>query len=268
MSKWRPSPINKYVIGDIHGALDKLQLICDRILPLKKQDKIIFLGDYIDRHVNSHLVLDFLIDLKLKYQEQIVVLLGNHELMLLRAAQIRQVSENESNICFESWRKNGGFSTLMGYLSRHNRNDNVITFSRAELKNLIDQSHWEFMNNCLDYYQDDCFVFVHGGYDPNVPLEKHSSAYLCSDRKLFNFVKKNISLKNEDQIDWDPIIVTGHSGPDILIHEKFMMLDAGSPNQLLVVELNSLQAFMAKSNNTRLVSWDLSKTKNTGWTIL
>ena len=88
MSKWRPSNLNcLYVIPDIHGAYSLLEKILKRILPLRKsdggQDKIIFLGDYIDRHVDSHKVLDRIIELKEKYGDSVICLCGNHELMFL-----------------------------------------------------------------------------------------------------------------------------------------------------------------------------------------
>ena len=38
------------------------------------------------------------------------------------------------------------------------------------------------------------------------------------------------------------------------------MLDAGSPKQLLIVELNSLEAFIAINGNKRLVKYKLNKT--------
>ena len=80
MSKWRPSEQNCiYVIPDVHGAIDPLNKICDRILPLRKsdggKDKLIFLGDYIDRHVDSHKVIDFCIELEKKYPHQVIFLM-------------------------------------------------------------------------------------------------------------------------------------------------------------------------------------------------
>ena len=57
MSKWRPSKECIYVIPDVHGMYNELELILSRILPLRKtdgvKDKIVFLGDYVDRRVDS-----------------------------------------------------------------------------------------------------------------------------------------------------------------------------------------------------------------------
>ena len=92
MSKWRPSKNScLYVIPDIHGAYSLLEKILKRILPLRKsggvQDKIVFLGDFIDRHVDSHLVLDRLIELKKKYGDNVICLWVNHELKFLEGME-------------------------------------------------------------------------------------------------------------------------------------------------------------------------------------
>ncbi|MFW6120901.1 MAG: metallophosphoesterase, partial [Petrotogales bacterium] len=38
----------RYVIGDIHGCLRSLKKLLKKI-PAKKNDELIFVGDYIDR---------------------------------------------------------------------------------------------------------------------------------------------------------------------------------------------------------------------------
>ena len=42
-------------IGDIHGEIEKLNSLLDK-LDLQKQDRVIFLGDYIDRGKNLFLL--------------------------------------------------------------------------------------------------------------------------------------------------------------------------------------------------------------------
>ncbi|NJO18696.1 MAG: hypothetical protein HC877_24110 [Thioploca sp.] len=74
MSKWRPSGSCIYIIADIHGMFDEFELIMSRILPLRYtggiEDKLILLGDYIDRRGESHLLIDRLIELKKEYPKQ------------------------------------------------------------------------------------------------------------------------------------------------------------------------------------------------------
>ncbi|MFP6654654.1 MAG: metallophosphoesterase family protein, partial [Myxococcota bacterium] len=69
-----------YAFGDIHGDLEKLDELLDR-LPLEKQDRLVFLGDYIDRGPDSSGVIDRLIGLREDFDCRF--LLGNHESMFL-----------------------------------------------------------------------------------------------------------------------------------------------------------------------------------------
>lgn len=67
-------------IGDIHGCRGKLSKILTH-LQLNAQDKVIFLGDYIDRGPDSAGVISDLI--RFSQTVSCVFLRGNHEDMLL-----------------------------------------------------------------------------------------------------------------------------------------------------------------------------------------
>lgn len=56
--------MRKFVIGDIHGCYMQLVDLLNKIKPDLYQDKIIFLGDYIDRGPNSYEVIQLLISLQ------------------------------------------------------------------------------------------------------------------------------------------------------------------------------------------------------------
>ena len=68
-------------------------------IQLQKKDKLILLGDYIDRGDKSKEVVDFIMELQ-ENGFDIVPLIGNHEAMLLDA------NENEKSI--SKWIQNGG----------------------------------------------------------------------------------------------------------------------------------------------------------------
>ena len=69
-----------YAIGDIHGELEKLDELL-ALLTIEPGDKLIFLGDYIDRGPDSPGVIERLIELRERHD--CVFLLGNHESMFL-----------------------------------------------------------------------------------------------------------------------------------------------------------------------------------------
>ena len=70
----------KYIIGDVHGCWDKLQKLLNVINFNENNDKLIFLGDLVNRGNNSLKVLDFLINTK-----NVDSIMGNHDFYLLRA---------------------------------------------------------------------------------------------------------------------------------------------------------------------------------------
>jgi serine/threonine protein phosphatase 1 len=69
-----------YAVGDIHGEVGKLDALLEK-LPLEAGDRLVFLGDYVDRGLDSHAVVERLMALRKSYQ--CVFLLGNHESMFL-----------------------------------------------------------------------------------------------------------------------------------------------------------------------------------------
>jgi diadenosine tetraphosphatase ApaH/serine/threonine PP2A family protein phosphatase len=77
------TPQNLIIIGDIHGDFKSLFKILQDIafeeFLLNPYNKIIFLGDYVDRGSNSVGVLYSICYLKQKFPNSIVLMRGNHE---------------------------------------------------------------------------------------------------------------------------------------------------------------------------------------------
>jgi len=64
-------------VGDTHGDFEASQIVIKNYL--KPGNKIVFLGDYVDRGRQSRENLDFLLETKNKNPNQIYLLQGNHE---------------------------------------------------------------------------------------------------------------------------------------------------------------------------------------------
>ena len=131
-----------FAIGDIHGCFESLRNLIENKIKLKRSDKLILLGDYIDRGPQSKEVVDFIIELQSKGYD-IVTLMGNHEAMLIDAM------ENEKNL--SKWIHNGGGRTLM-------------SFDLESLKDL-GQQNISFFKGLILYYAFDNFLFVHAGFN-------------------------------------------------------------------------------------------------------
>jgi serine/threonine protein phosphatase 1 len=270
MSKWRPTSTDcLYVIPDIHGNVDLLNKILKRILPLRKsdggKDRLIFLGDYIDRHIHSHLVLDKLIELKTKYPDQVICLRGNHEDLMLRGLNSlpdKQLSLQDIGINYRCWMNNGGIETVVGYMQRAGIDTNgALTIDRHRIPDLIPPAHLKFLQQDLDnYWVHENYVFVHAGYDPAEEISQQDPGVLLWDRNLCGFMLKCID--HNQPVSWEETIVTGHNvmSDKPIIHPKYLMLDCGSPRRLLVIELRSMTGYMAYPTKDRLVKTPLVTT--------
>lgn len=259
MSKWRPSNDGcLYVIPDIHGMSFQLDVILKRILPLRNsggvQDKIVLLGDYIDRRASSHLVIDTLIELEKEYPKQVIFIKGNHEDILLKAPS--------SDHNYAMWINNGGIETLYGYLLRSKKiteteSFNISSFTRIHAHSYIPKEHLDFMRRAKPYHKESSFIFVHAGCDPFDSLVNQELNVLIWDRSLYRSISK---IKGD--LPWDECIITGHNGQldgKLLIRDKFMMLDRSALDELVVVELNSMEAMVAKPDNGKLVKFDIAE---------
>ncbi len=143
-----------YAIGDIHGCLEHLKRLLEGVAPDLERDRLVFIGDYIDRGPDSRGVVDYIIRLKERYPaENIICLKGNHEVMLLDFLSGRER---------EMFLFNGGRSTLEEYWGKH--------WDRlGELR--LPPDHEEFYLSLKKYYETPDYIFVHGGLKPGVPLE-------------------------------------------------------------------------------------------------
>jgi serine/threonine protein phosphatase 1 len=141
-------------IGDIHGCLDSLNAVLDAIAPTKS-DTIVTLGDYVDRGPDSKGVIDRLISLS--QDCTLVPLIGNHEEMMLEV--VNDVSEPYH------WLQFGGVDTLDSY-----------GFSGS--MSVIPDSHRQFFDQLLDYFETESHFFVHANYEADQELAEQSIEYL------------------------------------------------------------------------------------------
>lgn len=234
----------------------QLGVIFNRILPLRRQagchDMLVMLGDYIDRGPGSPQVLDRLIHLKHRFPDQVVLLKGNHEEMLVNA--IEKIDKSDDYLM---WMANGGEETLKSYIKRSGEEiDNPYLIRNTRLYDYIPREHYAFIRSLKLFYENDDYIFVHAACDPLLPLEGQESDILLWSRQLYHSAMR---LRDEE-MSWEKTIITGHSGRKSAkpyIRQKFMMLDCSWKRQLLVMELNSMSAMMAKRGNGRLVRYNL-----------
>ncbi|MBI2357847.1 MAG: serine/threonine protein phosphatase [Deltaproteobacteria bacterium] len=161
----------QYVIGDIHGCVEEMTRMLEA-LPLRPADRIVFLGDYVDRGPDSSGVISRLIEWQERASQELIFLKGNHEDMFL--SYLGLAGNYGDMFLF-----NGGGATLASYRVS-NRPE-----SREEVLARIPPSHLEFLQNLRLYYLMERFLCVHAGIHPAKPLEQQVEEELLWIRDAF-----------------------------------------------------------------------------------
>ncbi|HXG50788.1 MAG TPA: metallophosphoesterase family protein [candidate division Zixibacteria bacterium] len=158
-----------YVIGDIHGCLNEVRRLVEQLNP-GASDRLVFLGDYIDRGPDSAGVVSYLLDLRKSALCDTVFLKGNHEDMLM--AYLGLPGEHGDAFLY-----NGGIATLWSY---------DISPTEAGLAAArLPPDHIEFFKTLRPYYITGEFLCVHAGVHPQKSLEDQSIADMLWIRAEF-----------------------------------------------------------------------------------
>ena len=186
-----------FVIGDVHGCSDQLEELLEVIRPDLTQDRLIMLGDYIDRGPQCHQALQTVIKLQRTFgREQVILLRGNHEQMA--------IDYLERNDC--SYLNNGGGITLADFRKHGD-----------SLANYLD-----FFKNLPTHFEDDHCIYVHAGIRPGISLAKQDDSDLLWIRSDFyghpateskTVVFGHTPTRNLNQT-WQPYMNNGKIGID------------------------------------------------------
>lgn len=155
-----------YVIGDVHGRIFQLEQL-EREVPWDlAKDKIVFLGDLIDRGDGIPLVVDEVMRLQ-SLNPNVVAIRGNHEQMLLDCLEYGDLN----------WLlpENGGQATIAQYgcpLSTLRDVDDIK----------IPERHLEFFRSMPLYHEDEQAIYVHAGLTDGLRLDETDEDLLLWSR--------------------------------------------------------------------------------------
>jgi serine/threonine protein phosphatase 1 len=198
--EWQgPAGARAYAIGDVHGRLDLLELMIDRIARDRREsgrarDYLILLGDLIDRGPDSRGVIDYLMRLP---DDGIrpVFLMGNHEEMMLRVLG----DEPES---LSQWLTYGGYEFAQSYEVEVGRLAVMAPADAAALiRSAVPRSHFSFIEEFADSFTFGDYLFVHAGMRPGKCLEEQDTHDLRWIRDEFL----------NDESDHGCMVVHGHT---------------------------------------------------------
>jgi serine/threonine protein phosphatase 1 len=225
-----------FVVGDLHGCLDELQVLLDGTAP-RAVDTIIFLGDYVDRGPASRAVIDRLIRLRSE-GPRCVFLRGNHEDMFLAYMGF-------AGHYGDAFLVNGGRATLHSY--------DLDGCDRAEVAQRIPQAHREFLLQLQEHEVVGDFLCVHAGVNPLHSLEQQSAEDRLWIRDEF--------IRNRHLLPY--IVVFGHTPHrEVLLDLPYKIgLDTGLvySNKLSCLELQSGDLFQVRRGERSVRHSSLAK---------
>lgn len=186
-----------FVVSDVHGHYTLLKEALDQAGFEKDNEDhlLICCGDYFDRGDENREVLRFFERLKHK-----ILLRGNHEDMLLKLFRTGKVLPHHYI--------NGTMRTLENFFGKYfiNPEDDTIDFSG---KTRIVDRICEFIEETVDYYETENYVFVHGWLPENAETPEARKKASPEAWEKARWVRWNERYVGQRPLA-DKILVCGH----------------------------------------------------------
>jgi serine/threonine protein phosphatase 1 len=161
-------------IGDVHGCAAELELLLHAV-DAGPDDRLVFLGDYVDRGPASKTCLDLLIEVRARLPRT-VFLRGNHEDMFLSYLGL----DGQYGDVFLV---NGGAATLQSFGFEVQGRQGPPADAVLER---IPSPQLDFLRHALVlHHAADGYAFVHAGVRPRIPLEEQRRDDLLWVRESF-----------------------------------------------------------------------------------
>ena len=126
-----------YIIGDVHGEYQTLLAL---VAKLPKDAKLIFVGDLIDRGLQSREVVKFI------RENGYQTVMGNHEVFMIKYGEefTRYILADVDVDINKRWNKNGGAETLLSYglLEINQDGDYKIIKDKKAIEQLKEDIEW------------------------------------------------------------------------------------------------------------------------------
>jgi serine/threonine protein phosphatase 1 len=134
--------VRTLVVGDIHGKLALFNQLLDEMEYRPEKDRLVLIGDLVDRGEDSRGVVERAIELRTAAPERVTVLRGNHEEMMLDWIKDPEGPQAEL------WYYNGGIETLRSYAT-----------PAGDIS--LPVSHYDFLKSLPTWHEDEHAIYVH-----------------------------------------------------------------------------------------------------------
>lgn len=162
-----------FAMSDIHGQYTLFEKRIEQLKPLLqgKDNKLILLGDYIDRGNKSYECLQLAYDLEKEFgSDKVIVLKGNHEVWFeefLFENEDVWLAEDRNFQTSRTFLTKEQYAKLEVLSSREAR----IEYIKAQIK-VNHKSLLSWMRKLRLFYETDTQIFVHAGVDEDIPEEE------------------------------------------------------------------------------------------------
>ncbi|HEX8572090.1 MAG TPA: metallophosphoesterase family protein [Allosphingosinicella sp.] len=194
-----PKDARAYAIGDVHGRLDLLTELLERIEADNARRPpartwLVFLGDLVDRGPDSRGVVELLASDPPRFARNVFIK-GNHEEFFLSV-----LGGDDSTV--QHWLAYGGTECAQSYgLTGGWMLNSTPAAIMERLIEEVPPAHVRFLEQMADSFRFGDYLFVHAGIRPGVALEKQVSRDLRWIREGFL----------DDRSDHGVVVVHGHT---------------------------------------------------------
>jgi serine/threonine protein phosphatase 1 len=161
-----------FIVGDIHACPQELEVLLQS-LSLQSEDRLVFLGDYVDRGPDARAVVELVLGMKASAVCQMTFLKGNHEDMFLDFL-------GYDGRYGEAFLVNGGNTTMKSYGLPQ-------TLIGKDAAAALPPAHLAFYLSLETLYQNGETLCVHAGLNPQRAFEKQREEELLWIRQEFIF---------------------------------------------------------------------------------
>lgn len=211
-----PPGVCIYAVGDVHGRADLLSVLCRRIeedaqqLTPGTERIVVFMGDYVDRGLESAEVIEALIRRPLP-GFRTIHLLGNHDAWLLSFLVDPEVGA--------TWLRYGGDVTLHSYgvpLGTPIDDVDYLLSLQQELRRRLPTSHVEFLQSLELSFEIGDYAFVHAGVRPGVPVDRQTADDLLWIREPFLSFNRSFGkvIVHGHTVEAEPVVRHNRIGID------------------------------------------------------
>ena len=152
-----------YCLGDVHGRYNALRQLLTETPFNIDEDRLVVLGDVVDGGRKTKQCFDLLLTVPNR-----VDILGNHDYPWYYDWATKGIE-------LPVWTHQGGLATMGSY--------------DFDWKS-VPRAHIDYIENMLPYWVDEKNnLYIHGGFNPKVPIENQKSEFLTWDRTIIKYAR-------------------------------------------------------------------------------